>query len=198
MIKINLIPEKVVSGESQLRDLGKSLKVQARIFRTLAIVVVIIVLIVQAFVLIKTADNRKKRDILSRKLAELAPGIKECDALMKVIDDASSKEKMIDNLVKNRFSWAKKLNELSDSTAQGIWFSSIAYDKGHMVINGYASSVGEQGTSLVGKFIDGLKGNKSFSSDFSDIKLETIKSGKYADQEVMVFTITCVFNRALQ
>ena len=62
-------------------------------------------------------------------------------------------------------------------------------------ISGYASSVGEQGTALVGKFIKGMKENTSFFSDFSDVRLESIKSQKVMDQEVMAFQITCQFKK---
>ena len=63
----------------------------------------------------------------------------------------------------------------------------------YLNISGYASSIGEQGTALVGKFIQDMKNNPSFYSDFSEIKLESIKSEKFLDQEVMVFKITCLF-----
>ena len=55
--------------------------------------------------------------------------------------------------------------------------------------------MGEQGTALVGKFIQGMKDDQSFFSDFSDIKLESIKSEKVLDQEVMAFQITCQFKK---
>ena len=63
----------------------------------------------------------------------------------------------------------------------------------YLNISGYASSMGEQGTALVGKFINGMKESPAFFSDFSDIKLESIKSEKVLDQEVMSFQITCQF-----
>ncbi len=63
----------------------------------------------------------------------------------------------------------------------------------YLVITGYASRMGGEGTALVGKFIQGLKDNKDFYKDFSDITLGSIKSDKVADQEVMSFKITCSF-----
>lgn len=63
----------------------------------------------------------------------------------------------------------------------------------YLNISGYASSMGEQGTALIGKFITSMKEDPSFFSDFSDIKLESIKSEKFLDQEVMSFKITCQF-----
>lgn len=63
----------------------------------------------------------------------------------------------------------------------------------YLVLSGYASSMGEQGTALIGKFIKSLKESSQFYSDFSEITLDSIKSDKFQDQEVMNFKITCLF-----
>jgi hypothetical protein len=63
----------------------------------------------------------------------------------------------------------------------------------YLVISGYASSMGEQGTASIGKFIKSLKDNPEFYSDFSNIELGSIKSEKMQDQEVMSFKLTCMF-----
>jgi hypothetical protein len=123
-----------------------------------------------------------------------------------------------------RFSWAKKLNDLSDSMTPGIWLTELSYDeklgevqrpalpsplkkKGanenapttekvvlrYLTISGMASSMGEEGTALIGRFIKNLKANNEFYSDFSEIELGTITREKVDDQEVMKFNITCLF-----
>jgi hypothetical protein len=53
--------------------------------------------------------------------------------------------------------------------------------------------MGEQGAALVGKFIASMKDNPLFFADFADIKLESIKTEKMFDQEVMRFKIICLF-----
>jgi hypothetical protein len=63
----------------------------------------------------------------------------------------------------------------------------------YLVLSGYASSMGEEGTALVGKFIKNLKDNSDFFGDFGDIELGSIKSDRVQDQEVMSFKITCLF-----
>lgn len=66
----------------------------------------------------------------------------------------------------------------------------------YLLISGYASSMGEQGTASIGKFIKSLKDNPRFYSDFSRIELGSIKSEKMQDQEVMSFKLTCMFKQA--
>lgn len=63
----------------------------------------------------------------------------------------------------------------------------------YLIISGFASTIGEEGTALIGKFIKGLKDNDSFYSDFSDIELGAIKRDRLEDQEVMSFKLTCLF-----
>jgi len=63
----------------------------------------------------------------------------------------------------------------------------------YLTISGMASSMGEEGTALIGRFMKSLKSNSEFYSDFSDIELGTITREKVDEQEVMKFTITCLF-----
>lgn len=162
---------------------------------------------------------------LSKKYNELLPGKKIADTLKAEVDVINKKVSAIDGLMVNRFSWAKKLNALGDSVTPGIWLSDLIYDeragettvqvkgkagKGnkessrlvmervvfkYLVISGYATSMGEQGTELIAKFIKSLKDNPEFYSGFSEIKLDSIKSDKVLDQEVMSFKITCLFKQ---
>ena len=63
----------------------------------------------------------------------------------------------------------------------------------YLIISGYASGMGEDGTAAVGKFIKSLKDSSAFYSDFSGIELGAIKTDRNEDQEVMSFKITCMF-----
>ena len=66
----------------------------------------------------------------------------------------------------------------------------------YLTISGYASSMGDEGTALIGKFIKALKEDRQFYSDFRDIELGVIKRDKVDNQEVMNFTITCFFKES--
>ncbi|MFH0763732.1 MAG: hypothetical protein V1927_01855 [Candidatus Omnitrophota bacterium] len=161
---------------------------------------------------------------LAKKKDALLPKKNEADSLRNELARINKKVTAIDGLMVKRFSWAKKLNSISDALTSGIWLAELSYDekagdrlvavartsndkskKGssrsvaekvvykYLVLSGYASSMGEQGTALIGKFIKSLKENSQFYSDFSEITLDSIKSDKFHDQEVMNFKITCLF-----
>lgn len=63
----------------------------------------------------------------------------------------------------------------------------------YLIMSGCASSPGEEGAAVVGKFIKSLKENSNFYSDIADIELGSIRSDKIEDQEVMRFRIICTF-----
>ncbi len=63
----------------------------------------------------------------------------------------------------------------------------------YLIMSGCASSPGEEGAAVVGKFIKSLKENANFYSDIADIELGSIRSDKIEDQEVMRFRIICTF-----
>ncbi|MFA5142829.1 MAG: hypothetical protein WC522_01500 [Candidatus Omnitrophota bacterium] len=224
MITINLLPEERREKESSLSKFTLTFKGQEGLFRNLAIAALAALICMHIVLFFVGARSTATAKAMSQKYIALAPARREYEALITEVSVANRKAKAIDDLMANRFSWAQKLNELSDCVAQGVWLTNISYDEKpsevsvqvkaaslmngkkeitktetrtlnlrYLNISGYASSMGEQGTALIGKFIQGMKDNPSFFRDFIDIKLESIKSEKIFDQEVMSFKITCFF-----
>lgn len=157
---------------------------------------------------------------MERNYKQILPGKQEAEQLKAQVSVMNKKVTAIDELMVKRFSWAQKLNDLSDSVTPGIWLTQLDYDeriierpkavanisKGqegkvatekilerYLIISGAASSMGEEGTALIGRFIKGLKENQTFYSDFSDIELGSIKREQFGGQEIMTFKITCLF-----
>jgi Tfp pilus assembly protein PilN len=211
MIEINLLPEEMKKKESFFAKMDLSVfKLQklpvlpiAAGFAGLLIAVQVTVFAVSIYAGISLGSLTKKYEAIALKR-------KEAEALKAKNDAIIKRAGAIDELTGKRFSWAKKLNALSDSVTQGIWLSELDYDErpaalaravkgkaagmpGRLVMNGYAAGIGEQGASLVGKFIKNLRENEAFYADFSDIDLVSVKSDKVEGQEVMSFKISCVF-----
>lgn len=235
MITINLLPEelkKKAKKDDQLSvsRMAMNIKMPEGSFKNIAITAALAVVILHASLFALKTTSAVSLSKFSKKSAALLPAKTEYDALKAEVDAGNLKSGSIDNLMANRFSWAKKLNDLSDSLAPGIWLGDLSYDEKssdvpvkvrvsaarqaasnkkeiqktemrksylrYLSISGYASSMGEQGTALIGKFIKSMKDNPMFFSGFDEIKLESIKSDKVADQEVMSFNVTCLFKVA--
>lgn len=217
MIKINLIPQELRKKESIFAkfDISTISLQNLPVFNIIAIIAGGIVVLQLAMFLIGMY-NRSSLASLNKKYNAILPQKNEADRLKAEVDIINKKAAAIDELMAKRFSWAKKLNALSDSVTSGIWLTELYYDErpvpkpvpaggqgaatrsvysmpGALVISGYASSMGEHGASLVGKFIQSLKDNSAFYSDFSEIQLVSIKSDKVDNQEVMNFRIVCFF-----
>lgn len=230
MIEINLLPDELKKRETGFKkfDLAHlDLKGIPVLKIAIGAVGVLAVLHGLLFALATYCNVNLKE--LSKKQSELLPNIKEAQVLKDRSQMMVRKVGAINELMVKRFSWAKKLDALSDSMTQGIWLNEISYDeregqrpvsrmagmaagpglKGmqniaasargenvlmrYLIMSGCASSPGEEGAAVVGKFIKSLKENSNFYSDIADIELGSIRSDKMEDQEVMRFRIICTF-----
>ena len=223
MIEINLLPEELKKKEPRFKGVDLSgMSFENVPVTKIAIILIGVLLALHTLLFVIGASNKSAVNSLSNKYNTLLPQKKESEALKKQLDVINGKVSAIGELMVNRFSWAKQLNSLADSMTPGIWLGELSYEekvaisqqaaspkkKGiskpveekvvlkYMILSGYASSMGEQGTALIGKFIKSLKENPDFQANFSDIELGAIKSEKFQDQEVMSFKITCSFKEA--
>ena len=191
------------------------------------VVVVACLILAQATVFLLGLYGKGRLAVLTKRYGELLPGKTEYDALQAKASEEAKRIAAIDELMVKRFSWARKLGSLSDALTPGIWLTNLSYDERSvekyvsavaqkknpegeapqmikqtstarfLTITGYAAGMGEQGASLVGKFIKSMKDDAGFYGDFSDIVLGSIRSDKVEGQEVMQFKITCMFKEAV-
>ena len=214
MITINLLPEELRKKESIFANIDLShITLQKLPLLSIAAAFAGVLVLVQVVVLVMGLFSGAALSALTKRYDELAPKRKEADLLKAQVDTINKKTKAIDELMGKRFSWAGKLNALSDAMTPGIWLNELDYDERHvdktsdagagkgksaglpgtLAITGYAAGAGEQGTALVAKFIESLKESEAFYADFSQIKLVSSKSDKASGQEVMNFRISCSF-----
>ena len=143
--------------------------------------------------------NKKYLNTLKEEWGSYEPKRKELDSLKKKVEDVNAKVKAIDELTEGRLIWAKKINSVSDSMLPNIWLSTFSYsDEGNkavLLLEGYVSGGSEEGTASVGRFINSLKKNENFFSDFEEVELEDIKRSMVEKQEVMKFRLRCPFKK---
>jgi hypothetical protein len=240
MIEINLLPDELKKRQIGLKKFDLA-NLNLKSFPVAKIVIMaagILIVLHAGLFAAATYSNRTLKE-LSKKYNEILPNIREADVLKSRSVMMVKKVNAINELMVKRFSWAKKLNALSDSMTAGIWLTDISYDEKlgertvtrpaapqipvmaqmgrerripaepatttvtekavmrYLYVSGCASSPGEDGAAVVGKFIKSLKDNPSFYSDMADIELGSIKSDRIEDQEVMRFKITCTFKEWL-
>lgn len=228
MIEINLLPEERRKKEPAFKKIGladlgflKNIPVHAIAASVIAGFLAVHVILFAVGLYSKSAYGA-----LSGEYEKILPDKKKTDLLKAEIDLIHGRAGIIDEMMKQRFSWADKLNSLSDSVVSGIWLSELSYEERvnekapplsaaagttakskpdaarlsrrsilkYLVMSGYALNAGGQGTALIGKFMNGLKDNPGFYSDFRQIELVSMKSSRVEDQEVMTFKVACLFD----
>lgn len=225
MIEINLLPETQKKRQERFKKLDIStLDLQKIPVLQILLACAAFLAILQLVLFFAGSYTQRSYRRLDGEYKDILPKKMESDILKAQAEAINKKIAAINELMVNRFAWAKKLSDLSDCMIPGIWLSELHYDekmadrvytpegKGargigiipakpvaqkvltrYLIISGYALNSQNEGTSSIGKYIKTLKENSSFYSDFSDIELGAIKRDKIEDQEVMSFTITCLF-----
>lgn len=94
-------------------------------------------------------------------------------------------------LLQQRISWAQKLNTLSLDLPSGVWFNDISINSSELVIKGSAVSLEKLEMSLIKALIDNLKGQASFSQDFTSYELGTVQKRTLGNIDVVDFILTC-------
>jgi len=221
MLEINLLPEEAKKKKRPSTKIDVSaMSMPSLPIVSIAACAVGAILIIQLILFVVGVISGATLRSLALEYKDILPKKQNTEKLKIQVDRMNKKVGAINELMVKRFSWEKKLNDLSDSMTPGIWLTELQYDeklieapkavsaepaqkKGgqaaenvsskYLVLSGAVSSMGEEGTALIGRFIKSLKDDPDFYSDFSDIELDIIKREKAEDQEIMTFKITCLF-----
>ncbi len=200
MIEINLLPEKLRTKKRQ------PLALPAVPFIPIAIGAIGLLIALQALLIVWVQATQMTFNSLNRKYSSISSSNLQAIALDNNLKEISSKVEAVDKLLNSRFQLAKKLNDLSDSVVSGIWLKSIDIKKGEapgepgvlrevLVLEGSSIVSGEKADGFIGRFIDSLKDNASFSADFEEIELSKVERTKIKNTEVMDFIIICHFKK---
>ena len=193
MIELNLLPDELKIKRKQSVEWQ-----ELPIVPVIAWVTVGVIFLHAASVAV-VEMNKKYLNTLKEEWGSYEPKRKELDSLKKKVEDVNAKVKAIDELTEGRLIWAKKINSVSDSMLPNIWLSTFSYsDEGNkavLLLEGYVSGGSEEGTASVGRFINSLKKNENFFSDFEEVELEDIKRSMVEKQEVMKFRLRCPFKK---
>jgi Tfp pilus assembly protein PilN len=190
MIEINLLPERL-QKKKKARFQQKILLVSGiGLLSPLIIIHILLGLIIIA--------KKVQIDNLDRNYQAVSPIKKEADSIKAEFSKYRAKVETITQLMDSRLLWAKKLNQLSDAMSPGVWLTELSLNRPKsLTLKGTTTSKKGEEMALVGKFMDSLKKNQLFFSDFKDIELESAQGRKIKDIEVMDFVISCFFKERI-
>ncbi len=196
MIEIDLLP-------AELRERKKKLPL-GKVFKKRTLIAILAGLVVfQLFLqaLIAVTNNRINK--LQQTWQGLSSQKAQIDQLKAGLAGTSAKVPLIEQLISNRLLWSKQLNKISDLLTAGIWLNELSINKEtakpsvkareSLIIQGSAASLKRDEPALIGRFMQNLKDDSSFSAHFSEIELGPIKKRQIGQTEVMDFTLICRF-----
>ena len=200
MIEINLLPPHL---RVRRRD---PMKLPSLPVIPVAAGIVVLLFAVQVLLWFFIQVKSVSRDSLKKKIASIAATNKEAINIDNTLRDISSKVDVIDKLSGSRFNLGRKLNDISDSLVSGVWLRSLSIKKSEtpnepgslketLVIEGSDILSSEAGEAAIGKFVNSLKENASFSSDFDEIEIAKEERKKVQNTEIMDFIIICHFKK---
>ncbi len=201
MIEINLLP-------LELREKKKIITLSAfeGILKTKIIFIVFGCLIfVHLFLISLTVINTKRFNSLKKTWEGLSSKSEKIDQLKRTSSDINEKISLIEQLISNRVFWSEKLNRISNLMVSGIWLNELTLQKQKakteggfpesLIIRGSAASRTKDEPALIGRFMQNLKDDPSFSADFIEIELGPIKKRLIKQTEVMDFILICRFKQ---
>lgn len=135
------------------------------------------------------------------------------------LKEVNAKIPLIEQLMRDRILWSRKLNQISELAVPGVWLNELSLEikeealprpiartkvktpaakpkvLKYLIIEGSCASRGKDEPALIGRFMQNLKSDASFSSDFTGIELGPIKERRIEQIEVMDFILTGRFKK---
>jgi hypothetical protein len=200
MIEINLLPAQMRTKKRERANLPPLPIIPIAVSVVALLVLLQVLLFLMAQVKGATLSSLKNKNEKIRMVN--AEAVKLDDSVKAL----SSKVEAIDKLRGSRFNLARKINDLSDAMVTGVWLRSIDVKKGDasvepgvlrevLVIDGSSVVSEEKEDGSIGKFVNSLKDNLSFSDDFDEIELSKVERKKIKNTEIMDFIIICHFKK---
>jgi Tfp pilus assembly protein PilN len=183
MIRINLLPPAYRKAPAS--------SVQ-QFFRSPLAAILVAVSLGAAGLLAGAAKARQVRlSELQDRTREVEPRRLAIEELLKSVQLLREQKVIMERVVQVRSQWARRLNQLSNVTPEGVWFTDLMLDQDKgLVLQG--SAVGQGGTEMVqiGRLAQDLKADAVFSAAVKDIQIQSIESVQERETEVVKFTLT--------
>jgi len=228
MIEINLLPKELIkqAGAAAKKKTKKTegLVVSVNKLKPAGLIAGASLLAVYILLFAGVLFQDKRFGNLSSQMEIHKPAVRNFQRLTGSLNLLNRESGVIDGLMHRRFLWARKLNSLSDSMVDNVWFTKLKLEKvvktikksasraasrrkqkpqpeaevkrseQTLIIEGTAISVDEEATAVIGKFMQNLQENEAFSRDFDRIELGSITAKKIEKFDSKDFVLRCYLN----
>jgi len=181
LIKINLLPENLRPKKYKKISVSPQ-KVTSFVFMGLGVLVAINIIIISIGFALKINVNT-----LNKKFKRFKPGIQEIKKLETQLKEFRGKSQLTEELISDRILWSEKMQIISNTAPQGIWIRSMSIKANSFNIDGTCVSLNGEEMNIIGSFINGLKENKEFFSDFNKLEVRSVQRRVIGSIEVADF-----------
>ncbi len=129
---------------------------------------------------------------LKAKWESLASQRRVLEDFKKENEVLSTDGNLIQKLLKQRISWAEKLNKLSLDLPSGVWFNELSVNQKDFILKGSAVSLQKEEMSLINKFIDNLKNDQDFFGSFRSLELSSVQRRALGGYDIVDFILSGV------
>lgn len=180
MIIINLLPQEQRKIERKIVIPNLSY-----VFLGLGVLVLVHFLFFSVFLMKKAQVGA-----LSKTSFRVAPQSKDAslarDEMKKLETKVSERQKEMTRSV----SLTELLSDLNIAVPRGMWLERFSFANTGFVIQGSVVSLAQSEMTIIGKFLQELKDNKSFSAPFSKIELTSVQRRTIRTYDVVDFVLT--------
>jgi Tfp pilus assembly protein PilN len=185
MIEINLLPQ-----ELKIKAKKKERQIKSRQILYFIPLLFIILLLVHGYLIGVLVFKNIQLTALNNKWQKLQPQVKTLEEFKEKYELVSQDSRVIQQLTKQRISWAKKLNKLSFNLPSGVWFNEILVTAKDFTLKASVVSLQKDEMNLINQFIENLKKDNDFFSDFSNLELNSVQKNIIGGYDVADFVLS--------
>lgn len=195
MIEINVLPQELrIKG--QVKKFSLSSIQQPRFFLYLVPVILGVLLLMHLYLIVTNSVAHLQLNALNKKWANLGSQRKLLESEIKrnafILQDLS----LMQRVSKMRLGWSEKLTRISMGVPTGVWLTELWVAPEGCTLRGSAVSFEKQEINLINKFIDNLKNDESFITDFSGIELGSVQKKVVGGYEIVDFVLSANFAKS--
>jgi hypothetical protein len=124
---------------------------------------------------------------LKRAWAKIEPQSKDSASTNGEIKKLQNNVNSLNDVVTRKVSLTEILSGLCTSVPKGLWLERLTYSSEGLMIQGSVVSLSQSEMSIIAKFLQDLKNNKSFASAFSKIELSNVQRRTIKTYDVVDF-----------
>ncbi|MFA5038508.1 MAG: PilN domain-containing protein [Candidatus Omnitrophota bacterium] len=185
MIAINLLPR-------QMRKAEKKIVLPYKTYLLIGAAVLVLL-----HILLFGLVSAKKIQVTALR-ANLNKISSEAKDAVKAKNDVKAGEERVNALktaLSRRFSLTELLSGLSESVPKGLWMERFSLSNEGMILQGTVVSLSQNEMTIIGRFLQGLKANKTFEAAFTKIELASVQRRSIKTYDVVDYVLQGEFKK---